>query len=138
MKNPSTGNSLPALFSLTLFLSAALLFVVQPMFGKMVLPRYGGAPAVWNTCQVFFQAALLAGYMYAHVVGTRLALRWQVVLHGGVLLLPLISLPLAIAPGWEPAANTNPISSLLGLLAVTVGLPFFVIATTAPLLQSWF
>lgn len=137
MKVPKSA-LLPALFSLTLFLSAALLFLVQPMFGKMVLPRFGGAPAVWNTCQVFFQASLLVGYVYAHLVSTRLGIRWQVVLHGIVLLVPLISLPIAVAAGWEPAGDASPVGSLLGLLAVSVGLPFVVVSTTAPLLQAWF
>ena len=138
MKHPTTGASLPAIFSLTLFLSAGLLFFVQPMFGKMVLPRYGGAPAVWNTCQVFFQAALLAGYLYAHLLSTRLGIRWQVVTHGIVLLLPLVSLPIAVAAGWEPPTGASPILSLLGLLAVSVGIPFVVVSATAPLLQAWF
>jgi hypothetical protein len=138
MKQPTTGASLPALFSLTLFLSAGLVFLVQPMFGKMVLPRFGGAPAVWNTCQVFFQAALLAGYLYAHFVSMRLGIRWQVALHGLILLLPLASLPIAAAAGWEPPGDANPAPTLLGLLAVSVGLPFVVVSTTAPLLQSWF
>ncbi len=136
--NESKPASLPALFTLTLFLSAALLFLVQPMFGKMVLPRFGGAPAVWNTCQVFFQAALLVGYLYAHLVSTRLSVRQQVLLHAGVLLLPLVSLPIAIAAGWEPPGEASPIPALLGLLAVSVGLPFVVVSTTAPLLQAWF
>jgi hypothetical protein len=138
MKQPTTGSRLPALFSLTLFLSAGLVFLVQPMFGKMVLPRFGGAPAVWNTCQVFFQAALLAGYVYAHVLSTRLGIRWQVGLHGLVLLVPLISLPIAVAAGWEPPGDASPVPSLLGLLAVSVGLPFVVVSTTAPLLSRWF
>ncbi|HUE73058.1 MAG TPA: fused MFS/spermidine synthase [Pirellulaceae bacterium] len=137
MNQPKAAH-LPALFSLTLFLSAALVFLVQPMFGKMVLPRFGGAPAVWNTCQVFFQASLLVGYVYAHLVSTRLGIRWQVVVHGVVLLVPLISLPIAVAAGWEPAGDASPVGSLLGLLAVSVGLPFVVVSTTAPLLQAWF
>jgi spermidine synthase len=128
----------PALFALTLCLSAALLFLIQPMFGKMVLPRFGGAPAVWSTCLVFFQAALLAGYAYAHVVSTWLSARRQVLLHGLVLLAPLVSLPIAVAAGWEPPGSGGPIPSLLGLLAASVGLPLVVVSTTAPLLQAWF
>ena len=138
MKKPSPGAGLPALFSLTLFLSAALLFLLQPMFGRMVLPLFGGAPAVWNTCLVFYQAALLAGYVYAHLVTTRLGVRWQVALHGMALLLPLLSLPIAVAAGWEPRGDASPVPSLLGLLAVSVGLPFVVVSTTAPLLSGWF
>ena len=138
MKQPLTGTGLPALFSLTLFLSAGLVFLVQPMFGKMVLPLFGGAPSVWNTCQVFFQAALLAGYVYAHLLSTRLAVRWQVALHGLVLLVPLVSLPIAVAAGWEPPGDASPVPSLWGLLTISVGLPFVVVSTTAPLLQGWF
>src|SRR5262245_6589973 len=138
MKQPTTGASMPALFTLTLFLSAALLFLVQPMFGKMVLPRFGGAPAVWNTCQIFFQAALLAGYVYAHLVSTWLGIRWQLLIHGIVLLLPLVSLPIAVAAGWEPPGDASPVPSLLALLIVSIGLPFAVVSTTAPLLQAWF
>jgi hypothetical protein len=119
------------------FLGAFLLFLVQPMVGKMVLPRFGGVPAVWNTCQLFFQAALLAGYGYAYLVTARLTLRKQVWVHLVVLLVPLIALPLALPAGFEPGEG-NPVGPLLGLLVVTVGLPFVVVATTAPLLQRWY
>jgi hypothetical protein len=128
--------SLP--FGLTLFVSAALLFVVQPMLGKMILPIFGGVPAVWNTCMVFFQAALLAGYAYAHAGTTWLGSPRQAAFHVGVLCLPFLALPIAIRPDWAPAPDDNPIVPLLGLLTVSVGLPFFVIATSAPLLQKWF
>ena len=138
MKQPSRGPGLPSLFSLTLFLSAGLLFLVQPMFGKMVLPLFGGAPAVWNTCQVFFQGGLLLGYLYAHLLSTRLSISWQVALHAMVVFIPLVSLPIAVASGWQPPGDGSPVPSLLGLLAVSVGLPFLVVATTAPLLQAWF
>jgi hypothetical protein len=134
---PKTG-SLTVLFALTMLLSAALLFFIQPLFTKLVLPRFGGTPAVWNTCLVFFQATLLAGYLYAHVVNTRLRVRQQVMLHAVVLLLPLATLPIAVAQDWEPPSEANPVPWLLGLLAVQVGLPFFVVSTSAPLLQSWF
>lgn len=137
-QEPKVVPTISILFALTIFLSAMLLFLVQPMFGKMVLPRFGGAPAVWNTCQVFFQTALLAGYSYAHLASTRLSIRQQVVLHGAILLTPLIGLPIAAKEGWEPAGDASPIPSLLGLLVVSVGLPFVVVSTTAPLLQAWF
>jgi hypothetical protein len=129
---------LPALFSVTLFLSAALLFVLQPMVGKMILPLLGGTPAVWNTCMVFFQALLLAGYGYAHLTTGWLGVRRQAVVHLGLLLLPLLFFPIGVATGWLPRADVNPIPWVLGLLFVTAGVPFFVVSTSAPLLQRWF
>ena len=126
------------LYSLTLFLSAVLLFTVQPMFAKMVLPLLGGAPAVWIACLVFYQAALLAGYLYAH-----LALRWlgprrQAVLHLALLGLAWIVLPIHAAEGWLPPATTFPAPWLWTLLAVSLGLPFVMVSASAPMLQTWF
>jgi hypothetical protein len=126
-----------ALFSATLFLSAGLTFLVQPMFAKFVLPLFGSTPAVWNTSMLFFQTALLAGYLYAHESTRRLGVRRQAALHLGVVLVPLLVLPIAVPDGWIPPADSNPVPWLLGLLAVAVGLPFFVVSTTAPLLQRW-
>jgi spermidine synthase len=124
-------------FGLTLFLSAFLLFLVEPMVAKMVLPLLGGTPAVWNTCLVFFQAALLGGYAYAHWVPARLGSKRYLPIHLAILLMPALVLPLSIA-GWDPPATENPVPWLITLLTVCVGLPFFVLATTAPLLQTWF
>jgi len=129
---------LPLLFAIAIFVSSALLFLIQPMFAKMVLPFLGGTPAVWNTCMVFFQAALLGGYAYAHAAPAWLGVRRQAALHMGLLLLPFLSLPIAIAHDWTPPTGTNPIPSLLLLLTVSVGLPFFVVSTGGPLLQRWF
>jgi len=126
------------IFSLTLFVSALLLFLVQPMFGKMVLPLLGGSPAVWNTCMVFYQAALLAGYAYAHATPKWLGLKRQALLHLGLLLLAALALPIGVAQGWTPPASSSPIPWLLLVLLVSVGLPFFVVSSTAPLLQKWF
>jgi hypothetical protein len=126
------------LFAITLFVSATLLFLVQPMIAKMILPSLGGTPAVWNTCMVFFQAVLLAGYAYAHASTAWLGTRRQVFLHAGLLLLPLLVLPIGVARGWVPPGDANPIPWLLALLLVSVGLPFFLLSTSAPLLQSWF
>jgi SAM-dependent methyltransferase len=126
------------LFSLTIFLSAALLFLVQLIFARMVLPLLGGSAAVWNTAMVFYQAVLLGGYAYAHLLGKRLPLRGQVPLHALVLLAPALVLPFAVPVGWSPPVDSNPIPWLLGLLAVGVGLPFFAVSTTSPLLQKWF
>src|SRR5881628_3236919 len=125
-------------YATTIFLTASLLFVVQPMFAKMVLPLLGGSPAVWNTCLVFYQAALLAGYLYAHATTSWLGARRQALLHVGLVFLPLLFLPIAIPSGWTPPAAANPIPWLLALLGVSVGLPFFVVSTSSPLLQKWF
>ncbi|HVC93051.1 MAG TPA: fused MFS/spermidine synthase [Pirellulales bacterium] len=128
----------PVLFGVTLFVGAALLFCVQPMIAKLVLPKFGGAPAVWNTCMVFFQAALLAGYVYAHATTQWMGVRRQAILHLGLLVLPWLVLPIAIASDYAPTGDVEPILPLLALLAVTAGLPFFVVSTSAPLLQTWF
>ena len=114
-------------FAATLFLSAALLFCVQPMFAKMVLPLLGGAPGVWNTAMMFFQTALLAGYAYAHVVARRVPPVAQGPVHLAVLAAGFIFLPLGIAADWTPPADAWPIAWLLALLAATVGLPFLAV-----------
>ncbi len=121
-----------------MFLSAVLLFMVEPMFGKMALPLLGGSPGVWNTCMVFYQGALLAGYLYAHLAPKWLGVRRQAALHLGLLLLVMVTLPIGIFHGWSPPATANPVAWLLLLLLLSVGLPFFVVSTTAPLLQKWF
>lgn len=126
------------LFGATIFVGASLLFLVQPMFARMALPLLGGAPAVWNTAMVFYQAALLVGYAYAHVSTRRLGVRRQAGLHLLILLLPLLVLPIALPAGWAPPGDTSPIPWLLGLLAVAVGLPFFAVSATSPVLQAWF
>ncbi len=137
---PKTGRDrdgrVVAAFSVAIFVAAALLFAVQPMVGRMVLPRLGGSPEVWNTSMVFYQAALLAGYLYAHYSVRWLGVRGQILLHGLVLLAPLVVLPLAL-PDWRPPAEGGQSLWLLGLLAVAVGAPFFALATASPLLQRW-
>ena len=129
-----------ALFTATLLASASLLFCVQPMIAKMILPYLGGSASVWNTCMVFFQVMLLGGYGYAHSTTVALGARRQVLLQLGLLAVPLLVLPFVIS---EDAVRSlspeaNPTGWLLGLLLTSVGLPFFVVATTAPLLQMWF
>ena len=101
------------LFAATVFVSAFLLFSVQPMFAKMLLPRLGGAPAVWNTCLVFFQAMLLAGYAYAHLIATRWSVRRQTAAHLLLLSFPLWWLPIRLPPGWSPPVGGNPIPAML-------------------------
>ncbi len=126
-----------AYFAATLFASATLLFFVQPMIGKMILPRLGGTPAVWNTCMVFFQAVLLLGYGYTHFVSTNLSKRGQLILQALLVLMPFAVLPFSLGE-WTPPEESNPIFSVLAILAIVVGVPFFVVSTTAPLLQKWF
>lgn len=125
-------------YATTLFVSAMLLFIVQPMVGKMVLPVLGGAPAIWNTCMVFFQAVLLAGYAYAHVSVAWLGVRLQAGLHILVLLIPLLLLPIGIATEVAPSPEDSPVAWLLWRLAVSLGPPLFLVSSTAPLLQRWF
>ena len=126
------------LFALTIFASAFLLFLVQPIIAKQILPWFGGSAAVWTTCLVFFQAALLAGYAYADVVVRRIDNRKQVVLHGALLAASLLLLPIVPGAFWKPAGTENPAALILGLLTVTLGLPYFLLSATSPLLQAWF
>lgn len=126
------------LYAATIFLSALLLFMVQPMAAKGILPLLGGSPAVWNTCMVFFQALLLAGYAYAHAL-SRMKSKWgQVGVHCVVIVATAIALPIAVPAGWSPPVEGGQILWTLGLLAVMVGGPFFLLSTTGPLIQSWF
>ncbi|HUP40434.1 MAG TPA: hypothetical protein VM115_09970, partial [Vicinamibacterales bacterium] len=124
------------LFAITIFLSAALLFMVQPLAAKILLPVLGGSPAVWSTCLVFFQGVLLIGYLYAHALSTRVPTRWQRPLHIVVLALAALTLVMPMEIG-EPG-DAAPRWWLLRALASHVGLPFFALSATAPLLQQWF
>ncbi len=130
------GVPLIALFGGTLFVSATLLFWIQPLFAKLTLPLLGGTPAVWTTAMVFFQAMLLAGYGYAHLSSQKLSPRLQVGVHAAVLALAAVSLPIAIRWHFDPSGQ--PIAQFLAVLLVSIGLPFFAVAATAPLLQRWF
>jgi hypothetical protein len=136
----------PWVFAAAMFMGAAQLFLLELMLAKMLLPRFGGAPAVWATCVVFFQTVLLAGYAYAHLLTTRLRGRRQVVLHLALLVVCLAFLPIGIphsgvsgphTPVW-PASADQPAIALLGILALTAGLPFLMVSSTTPLLQRWF
>lgn len=126
------------LTALTIFLSAFLLFSVQPFFAKMVLPRLGGTPAVWSVAMVFFQTVLLAGYGYAHVLSRYLSLRNAVLVHVAVLLIALVALPIAIPESWQRPPADGEALWLIGLFTVSVGLPFFAVSANGPLLQAWF
>ena len=128
-------------FTVSMFLSAALLFLVEPMLAKMMLPLLGGTPAVWNTCLVFFQAMLLAGYLYAHAAMKWFGRRTQIAVHMTLLVLPLLPLgllPLHLPAGWQPPAESNPVLWVLGMLFLAVGLPFFVLSSNTPIMQRWF
>src|SRR3984885_9521102 len=118
-RTPPASPLTPVLFAMTLFVSATLLFLLQPLFARQVLPLLGGSPAVWNTCMVFYQAALLAGYAYAHASARLLGVRRQALLHLVVLLLPLLVLPLALPADWLPPRDSTPLPWLLALLIVT-------------------
>lgn len=131
---------MPLLFALTLFVSAALLFAVQPMLGKLLLPLLGGASSVWTTCMVFYQVVLLLGYLYAHLVANRLPRGLQAALQLALVFAAFLLLPFAIpaAAVEELAAGARPVPWLLKQLVLVAGLPFFVVSTTGPLLQRWF
>jgi hypothetical protein len=126
------------LYALTIFTSAFLLFLVQPIMAKQILPWFGGSAAVWTTCLVFFQFLLLFGYAYSDWTTRKLSARNQVVLHIVLLIASLAALPILPDAGWKPAGNEDPTWRILGLLAATIGLPYFLLSTTGPLVQAWF
>jgi hypothetical protein len=134
----SARTLLLATFAATIVLSAALLFMVQPMFTKMVLPRFGGAPSVWSVAIVFFQGALLAGYAYAHWLTRYAGGRAAVVIHLGVMIAAALALPPSIAAGWGRPPPAEETLWLIGLFTASIGLPFFALAANSPLLQAWF
>ncbi len=125
-------------YALAIFLGAFLLFQVQPLIGKYILPWFGGGPGVWTTCMLFFQVLLLGGYAYAHLTTRWLKPRTQAVVHLVLLLAALALLPITPTDSWKPAGGGNPTLQILALLAVCLGLPYFVLSATGPLLQHWF
>ena len=127
-----------AVYTLAIFVSALLLFSVQPLFTKMVLPRLGGSPAVWSVAMVFFQSLLLAGYAYAHYLTKASSRAVPVVVHLLVLVAAMLTLPLAIRSGWGEPPSSGYAFWLLGLFTVSIGLPFFALAANNPLLEAWF
>jgi SAM-dependent methyltransferase len=120
----------------TIFLSAFLLFEVQPLIAKMILPWFGGSASVWTVCLLFFQVTLLAGYTYAHLL-TRLQSRTQAAIHVALVAVSLAALPMIPNSAWKPTGAGDPAGRILLLLALTVGLPYFVLSSTSPLLQAW-
>lgn len=125
------------LYAVTIFLSAFLLFQVQPLIAKIILPWFGGTAAVWTVCMLFFQVLLLAGYVYAHGC-VRLRAPLQRFVHIALLALAAATLPLAASAAWKPAGGEDPTWHILGLLAGSVGLPYFALSTTGPLVQTWY
>jgi hypothetical protein len=129
--------SFPLLVGTTIFVSAFLLFAVQPLIAKLILPWFGGSAAVWTTCLLFFQILLLGGYAYAHWVSGRPA-KQQAWIHSALLAASVLSLPILPSTHWKPSGSGSPLWGILGLLAVTVGAPYFLLASTGPLVQSWY
>ncbi len=142
------GRALPiAAFPVTIFIAAFLLFEVEPMMGKLLLPWFGGAPSVWTTCMLFFQLLLLGGYAYAHLIGTCLSSRAQTRVHLTLVAVCLVSMtllairwnsPIMPPASWKPIGPAHPALCILILLFTAVGLPYFTLSATAPLLQEWF
>lgn len=126
------------LFATTVFLSAFLLFQIQPVVAKMILPWFGGSSSVWTLCMVFFQVELLLGYAYVHLLHEKLSARRQPWVHGALLLLSLATLPVVADPSWKLDAQAFPTWSVLGVLATTVGVPYLLLSTTGPLMQAWY
>ena len=122
----------------TIFLGAFLLFQVQPIISKMILPWFGGGPAVWTTCMLFFQVLLLGGYAYAHYLISSKNLRRQTIIHVAILVIAALTLPISPAASWKPLDGTQPTLRILLLLAANVGLPYFILSSTGPLVQAWY
>ena len=126
------------LFATTVFLSAFLLFQIQPLMGKFIIPWYGGLPSAWTGCLIFFQSGLLGGYLYAHLLVRHLAPRSQAILHTLLLVACLALLPIAPGGQWKPAPGTHSMGGIFQLLGATVGLPYLLLASTGPMTQAWF
>lgn len=124
--------------ALTIFLGSFLLFLVQPLVARQALPWFGGASAVWTTCLVFFQCVLLAGYAYADFATRRMTPKTRALLHGAILLVSLLWLPVLADPSWKPAGDESPTWRIIGFLAATIGLPFAALSANSPLVQAWF
>jgi hypothetical protein len=137
-KTPRAARSIVVLYGATMFLSALLLFWIQLIVAKMLLPRLGGTPAVWTTCMLFFQVVLLAGYAFVLATTAWTGVRKQVILQVGLLLVSLLYLPLAFGNLDAISERSNPALWLFGHLIIAIGPPIFLISTTSPLLQRWF
>jgi spermidine synthase len=133
----SRGSARLLLYGATIFLSAFLLFLIQPIFAKLILPWFGGSSAVWTTCLVFFQTALLAGYWYAHLLSGGRAARFGPLIHGTLLAVALLLLPVIPGDRWKPSGVGDPAWQILVMLTAVLGLPYFLLSATSPLLQKW-
>ena len=125
-------------FGATILISAFLLFQVQPIISKAILAWFGGSPAVWTTSMLFFQVMLLAGYAYAHLLASNRTATWSIWIHGALLIAAICFLPIRPSPDWQPSGGEDPRIRILLLLAATVGLPYFLLSATGPLMQAWF
>src|SRR5437870_11517424 len=123
-------------YALTIFIGAFLLFQVQPLIGKYILPWFGGGPGVWTTCMLFFQVLLLAGYAYAHFISRCFKARTQAIVHLGLAGAALALLPITPAEAWKPRGGAHPTLQILALLTANLGLPYFVLSSTGPLMQQ--
>jgi MFS family permease/SAM-dependent methyltransferase len=126
------------LYATTIFLSSFLLFLVQPVIARLILPWFGGSAAVWTTCLLFFQALLLAGYAYAHLIAKYSRRRYEALIHSALLVAAVTTLPIAPSEVWKPSGTEDPVLWILLLLGAAVGLPYFLLAANSPLLQAWF
>ena len=130
--------STPFLFAAVIFVSAFLLFLIQPLIAKYLLPWFGGSQAVWTTCLLFFQVFLLLGYAYAHLLSKWLTLRWQDIVHLVLLFSSFFLLPITPSESAKPILRDDPTWQVLGLLTTSVGFPYFLLSSTGPLLQKWY
>ena len=135
---PSRTSVSGVLFAATVFLSAVLVFQVQPLIAKYVLPWFGGTPAVWTVCLLFFQVGLFFGYAYAMLTTRHVPARWQAAVHIALLVAALALLPITPDARWKPDAGSDPTWRILQLLVVSLGLPYCLLSATGPLLQAWF
>lgn len=138
MASESGKRQITFCFAITILLSSFLIFQVQPLISKYILPWFGGTPGVWSTCMLFFQVVLFAGYAYAHLIIQHLRPTAQCVVHITLMGLALLLLPIAPDAGWKPTGAETPTWRILGLLAMNVGLPYFMLSATGPLLQAWY
>jgi hypothetical protein len=125
-------------YAAAIFTSAFLLFQVQPLVSKHILPWFGGSAAVWTTCLLFFQTLLFFGYAYAHLIHARLDIRKQVAVHMGLIVAAVALGRVLAGPSWQPRGGEEPVTSILIILTISIGLPYFVLSATGPLLQAWF
>jgi len=138
MKTSQRNKLVVVQFAVVIFVSAFLLFQVQPLIGKYILPWFGGTSAVWTTCMLFFQIVLFAGYLYAHLLTRYCSLRMQGLVHFALLIVAAVAIPITPDVDWKPTGDEAPLPRILLLLSMSVGIPFFALSSTGPLLQRWF